>query len=594
MVINPGLLTRLIAGVLSAAAMSAAPVNKISRDLATLEPAADVDVIVQFHSAPTPGHHARMQGKGANLKQEFSSGRAALYSVRGANLARIADDADVRYITPDRELQPTLDYTATAVGADLAFTSRWTGLGVGIAIVDSGIDTTHPDFALAKGSGRVVYSESFSNGKSAADKYGHGTHVAAIAAGSGTASSGGSYTHTFRGLAPDAHIINFRVLDGNGKGRDSAVISAIDRAIALRNQFNIRVLNLSLGHPVYESYKLDPLCQAVERAWIAGIVVVVAAGNEGRNNVFGTDGYGTINSPGNHPLVITVGAVKTMTTPSRADDVIASYSSKGPTQVDHVVKPDLVAPGNRVISALVPNSTFASSYPENVVPLAYYKRSSNGGKPETPEYYRLSGTSMAAPVVAGAAALLLQKTPSLTPDQVKARLMKTASKSFPAYSVTVDEVTGQTFRSQHDIFTVGAGYLDVYAALNSADLLPARTTAASPVAVLTAAGSIVVVNDTSAVWGAGAIWGSTALWGSSAIWGSAVWLDGASAIWGSSALWGSSAIWGSAAISSGTSAIWGSSALWGSGAIWGSTTTDRGATQAVAGSSVIVAAKGEN
>jgi subtilisin family serine protease len=100
---------------------------------------------------------------------------------------------------------------------------------------------------------------------------------------------------------------------------------------------------------------------------MAGIVVVVAAGNEGRNNVFGTEGYGTINSPGNHPLVITVGAMKAMMTASRADDVIASYSSKGPTQVDHVVKPDIVAPGNRVISALVPNSSFATSYPDNIV-----------------------------------------------------------------------------------------------------------------------------------------------------------------------------------------------------------------------------------
>jgi subtilisin family serine protease len=160
---------------------------------------------------------------------------------------------------PDRDLQPTLDYTATAVGADLAFTSRWTGLGIGIAVIDSGIDITHPDFAAAKGPGRVAYSESFSTGKSAMDKYGHGTHVAAIAAGSGTASTGGTYTHTFRGVAPDAHIVYLRVLDGNGKGRDSSVIAAIERAIALKNQFNIRVINLSLGHPVYETYKLDPL-----------------------------------------------------------------------------------------------------------------------------------------------------------------------------------------------------------------------------------------------------------------------------------------------------------------------------------------------
>src|SRR5260370_29128133 len=180
---------------------------------------------------------------------------------------------------------------------------------------------------------------------------------------------------------------------------------------------------------VMESYTLDPLCQAVEEAWQAGIVVAVAAGNHGRDNSMNTYGYSTITSPGNDPAVITVGAMRDMGTTPRGDDLIASYSSKGPTLLDQVVKPDLVAPGNQIISALAVNSTITTTYPGNVVPLSYYLSSNSGAI--SPNYFTLSGTSMATPMVSGAAALLLQKDASLTPDTVKARLMKTATKNFP-------------------------------------------------------------------------------------------------------------------------------------------------------------------
>lgn len=187
-------------------------------------------------------------------------------------------------------------------------------------------------------------------------------------------------------------------------------------------------------------YKQDPLCQAVEQAWKAGIVVVVAAGNAGRNNSANTNGYGTITAPGNDRYVITVGAMKTMAPNSRADDLIASYSSKGPTLLDHVVKPDLVAPGNRVVSILSSTSHLQQTYTPTLVPMTFYQ--SNGSGAMSSDYFRLSGTSMAAPVVNGAAALLIQKNPTLTPDQVKARLMRTATKTFPAYSTVVDPSTG--------------------------------------------------------------------------------------------------------------------------------------------------------
>src|ERR1019366_6541472 len=228
----------------------------------------------------------------------------------------------------------------------------------------------------------------------------------------------GHDTRWFEGVAQDASLIKLKVLDSQGNGQDSNVIAAIDAAISLKSKYNIRVINLSLGRPVTTSYKTDPLCQAVEAAWKAGIVVVVAAGNDGRDNSFNTNGYGTITAPGNDPYVITVGAMKPEGTATRADDLIASYSSKGPTLIDHITKPDLVAPGNLIVSTLASTSAaIYSMFPQDRVPMKYY--TTNGGNTPSSTYFILSGTSMATPVVSGAAALLLQQNSSMTPDQVK-------------------------------------------------------------------------------------------------------------------------------------------------------------------------------
>src|SRR5262249_50818257 len=180
-----------------------------------------------------------------------------------------------------------------------------------------------------------------------------------------------------------------------------------------------------------------------ESAWNTGIVVVAAAGNYGRVSVNGSNGYGTVAAPGNDPLVLTVGAMKSMGTYSRRDDQIASYSSKGPTTFDHVVKPDVVAPGNLVVSTNSKGSTLESEFPANDV----------SGSSSGQDYFVLSGTSMAAPAVAGGVALMLQKDSTLTPDQVKARLMKTASKSFPTSTTATDPATGQTYTAFYDLFT---------------------------------------------------------------------------------------------------------------------------------------------
>jgi serine protease AprX len=148
------------------------------------------------------------------------------------------------------------------------------------------------------------------------------------------------------------NLIDLRALDMNGAGTDSTVIAAIQQAIALKNTYNIRVINLSLGRGIPVSYTQDPLCQAVESAWKAGIVVVVAAGNYGRLSISGSNGFGTVTAPGNDPYVLTVGATKSNGSPYWSAQTLASYSSKGPTTYDHVAKPDLVAPGNAVISML--------------------------------------------------------------------------------------------------------------------------------------------------------------------------------------------------------------------------------------------------
>jgi serine protease AprX len=307
----------------------------------------------------------------------------------------------------------------------------------------------------------------------------------------------------------------------------------------------------------------EPLCQAVEAAYRAGIVVVVAAGNDGRDNSAGTNGYGTINAPANDPYVITVGAMKTMGTPSRADDEITTYSSKGPTLIDHIVKPDLVAPGNRIVSLYTAGLNLNHLYPGNEIPNSLYQ--TNGNSTASDTYYVLSGTSMAAPVVSGAVALMLQKSPRLNPDQVKARLMKTASKTFPAYTSYTDPTTGITYTSQYDAFTIGAGYLDIQAALSSTDL--SYGVAKSPTAQYDpATNSVYFVNDSSAMWG------NSALWGSSAVWGANVFVGSQSALWGSSAMWGNSAVWGS-------STTQGFSALWGSSAMWGNSTANGGESE---------------
>jgi len=543
---------------LLAAGLSLADGNKhkVSSDLDALKGGkhgATVDVIIQFNQTPTAAHHQKVQNKGGVLKTKLDFIKGAHYSVPLDALDDLADDPDVAYISPNRPVRGSLDHVVSAVNGDLAYANGWNGMGIGIAVVDSGVTSNYDLNSDGNGPSRIVYSQSFvATETTTSDLYGHGTHVAAIIAGNGSSSSYYNYPGVYRGLAPEANIVNLRALDSTGSGTDSAVIAAIQQAIALQNTYNIRVLNLSLARGVYESYTLDPLCQAVESAWKAGIVVVVAAGNMGQYNGSGTNGYATIGAPGNDPFVITVGATNTHGSGAQASQTMTSYSSKGPTAFDHIVKPDLVAPGNQVVSRLASsNDTLATSYPALAVYPCNYSRSNCGAQYGSPRYMRLSGTSMATPVVSGIAALLLQKTPSLTPDQVKARLMKTAWKGFASNVTATDAGTGVVYQIQQDLFAVGTGAVDASAALTNTDLAPSNVGAAkSPTATYdSTTNTISIVGDPATIWNNSVLWGNSVIWGNSVLWGNSV-------IWGNSVLWGNAVIWGN-------SVIWGNAVVWG-------------------------------
>lgn len=555
---------------------------KLAPELQGLAPDRTVDVIIQYKQTPTPLHHARVAAVGGQLQRSLDIIHGAHYSIPASQLETLSNDPDVVFISPDRAVFATAstspytaspDYGWRTVGADLA-TSVFgvDGTGVGIALIDSGINANE-DLENAQQHSRIVYQASLIAGSSPADNYGHGTHVSGILAGDGAQSSAKQSTYLVRGIAPNANLISLKALGDTGAGTDSAVIAAIQQAVALKNRYNIRVLNLSLGRPVTTSYRNDPLCQAVRAAWQAGIVVVVAAGNDGRDNSLGTNGYGTITAPGNSPYVITVGAMNTVGTLTSTDDKIASYSSKGPSSIDQVVKPDLVAPGNRIMSLYQGTSWLDATYPGNAVATSVYMN--NSGK-SVPAYFELSGTSMATPMVAGAAALMIQRNPTLTPDQVKARLMKTATKFAPGISTATDPTTGIVYTAEYDIFTIGAGYLNIPAAL--ADNETFSGVALSPTASFNAGSGQVFIQPSAllAVWGTGtvspslAVWGTGTVWGSLAVWGTSVFLNANCAVWGTGAVWGTIAVWGTSTPQA-FSTVWGSLAVWGTGQASGET-----------------------
>jgi serine protease AprX len=274
-----------------------------------------------------------------------------------------------------------------------ALRGRYDGDDVAVAVLDTGVS---PGVDLRN---TVELRVDFTPGHDGIDRFGHGTHMAGIIAGDGSASRG-----MWRGVAPDTELISIKVAGPDGATDVSVVLAALQWVVTNRDRLGIRVLNLAFGTDATSSYLVDPLDYAVERAWRAGILVVAAAGNRGPEG-------GTISKPGDDPFVLTVGAADVRGTADRRDDVVAPFSSRGPT-VDGVAKPDLVAPGVSIVSVRAPGSWADLDRPEARVGNAYFKG---------------TGTSQAAAVVSGIAALLFEADPSLTPDEAKAALIGSGS-----------------------------------------------------------------------------------------------------------------------------------------------------------------------
>lgn len=349
----------------------------------------------------------------AGLVRHRDLGGALALEVTRGELDRLASDPALAHISSDLPVTGGMAVTNTATGASTVWqgsggllglfgTAGYDGSGITVAVVDSGIapHTAVGDRVIARAN--FVSFEPDTTG----DPFGHGTHVAGMIGGSRTwvttAYAGGS--------APAVRFVDVRVLGSEGVGYTSDVIAGIDWVVENRSRHKTRILNLSLGHPVVEPAAIDPLCRAVERAVAAGIVVVASAGNYGRADN-GAMVLGGVTSPGNSPHAITVGAIDTKGTASTSDDVVAPYSSRGPTRFDFAVKPDVVAPGTRVVSLEAKGNYLVRAYPSWHV--------AGTGKNA---YMRLSGTSMATAVVSGGAALLLDANPDLSPWQVKLAL----------------------------------------------------------------------------------------------------------------------------------------------------------------------------
>lgn len=365
-------------------------------------------VIVQ---APDAGLEPLKRGLAGRLRRALRS--AVAIEVDDVQLAALQKNPNYAHLSGDLTVTADMAVTNKVTGASSVWqgtpgllglfgTPGYTGAGVGVAIVDSGIATHTALDSRIVARVNLVSDEPGVVG----DPFGHGTHIAGIVAGNRTAAT--YVTAAFAGgSAPSVRLIDVRVLGARGSGRTSDVIAGIDWVIENRLKYNIRVVNLSLGHPVTEPSVTDPLCRAVARAVAEGITVVVSAGNYGLTSK-GEPVLGGITSPGNSPLALTVGALDTKGTVDPSDDDVAPFSSRGPARYETVVKPDVVAPGVRMVSLEAQNSFLSGNYRQWHI--------AGSGKNA---YMRLNGSSMSTAVVSGGVALLIDAEPSLTPGQVK-------------------------------------------------------------------------------------------------------------------------------------------------------------------------------
>jgi serine protease AprX len=404
---------------------------------AQAEPNKKVRVLV-LKKTPTQNPYDLARPGSATVREDFSQFGATSMEVLQKDISALAADPNVLYVSPDGALnqQPdvssnddhTVDTNDTALEDQLKLLSRtkpkpvkpqwiapkadkllttypkdinvqpaWdkhlTGVGVTVAVLDTGVNPFHEDLE------NKVYPVFVNpNTTGYLDVLGHGTHVTGII-------NGRDDDDHYVGIAPDARVISVKIADDTGAARESDLLRGLLWVYENRVKYNIKVVNLSIGASTPQSYRASPIDAAVEQLWEAGVTVVASAGNRG------PDKGAMFYAPGNDPFVITVGCLDDNQTTKFDDDSACTFGSRGKTQ-DGYAKPDVLAPGRKIVAPLAAsNAQLAVEFPDRV----------SADK----EHIRLSGTSMAAPVVSGAVAVLLQKNPNLTPNQIKWLLTET-------------------------------------------------------------------------------------------------------------------------------------------------------------------------
>jgi serine protease AprX len=492
-----------------------------------------------------PGFDASADYKkvGGKLGRRLNLINGQVVELTNSQLRKLADSPAVASIHWDRPTGGEMNRAAVAVGARAVQEEMgYDGAGVGVAVIDSGITSWHDDLTydgtstnvrVVNGQ-RVAKFVDFVNGRTSAyDDNGHGTHVAGIIAGNGYDTRGAR-----AGIAPAAHLVSLKVLDDHGAGYISNVISALDWVVDNKSAYNLRVVNLSVGARVTESFNTDPLTLAAKRVVESGVVVVTAAGNLGKNAA-GQPQYGAITAPGNAPWVLTVGAYSHEGTVTRVDDVMAPYSSRGPAAVDFEAKPDVVAPGTGIVSLAAQGSlmyTTKAAYLLNGSVKTAYK-----------PYLSLTGTSMASPIVAGTAALMIQANPKLTPNLVKA----------------IIQYTAQNYG--YDALTQGAGFLNTRGAVQLARFYATAI-----------AGQRI---PTQRPWSKTILWGNHKLtggvikpngsaWATSTVWGSPLTVQGQNIVWGTLSGDFDNIVWGTSLLD-GDNIVWGTMSRDFDNIVWG-------------------------
>lgn len=349
-----------------------------------------VQVIVECSMDDEEEHQICSLGK---VKYRLPMIDSYVVEIPKENLGRLKQLKGVRRVQQDSHITAQMDIARQVIHADWVHQRGYSGRGIGVAVLDSGI-YPHEDFMYPRS--RIIAFKDFVNGyEKPYDDNGHGTHVAGIIGGDGTKSNG-----QYKGIAPSCNLIGIKILDEKGSGSTSNVLAGIQWMIDNKDRYNIRVANLSIGSPDREGEN-DPLVKAVNAAWDAGIVTLVAAGNDGPR-------MQSITSPGVSRKIITVGASDDQKTVNIHGDTISDYSGRGPTRAC-IKKPDVVAPGSDIMSCASDTKYIPKDGKDPTTPLTTY-------------YVKKSGTSMATPMVSGALALFLERHPYVTPNDIKLRL----------------------------------------------------------------------------------------------------------------------------------------------------------------------------